>query len=89
MTPCIVAVDRWLDEHLDDPVPVVVEPPAPRWATVAGWPGVSVCDDGRVDGPRGPLLASRGWVRLGDREGRRTVRVVDLVAAAFGGGVGR
>jgi hypothetical protein len=88
--PACIALDRWLDEHVDD-ASAWAPPPtsAPRWADVPSWPGVSVCDDGRVDGPRGALAVRRGWVRVWRDGATHLVRVEDLVAAAFGGGVQR
>jgi hypothetical protein len=87
--PACIALDRWLDEHVDDasawPAPVAVTPP--RWATVPEWPGVSVCEDGRVDGHRGPVAVRRGWVRIYRDGASHLVRVDDLVAAAFGGSI--
>lgn len=79
-----LALDRWLDEHLDDPAAWTPAPPewAETWAEVPGTDGrYEVSTLGRVRGPGGVSCRADGLARIYPEE--RWYRIADLQRAAF------
>lgn len=85
------ALDRWLDEHVDDPTAWPPAPPgagrttkAETWAEVPDYPGYRVSSTGRVCNAAGHMMAvqpdGRVWVRVGSRKVAASVAAFQRLA---------